>query len=173
MQDKWLRGIVRNVPDYPQPGINFKDINPLLAHPPALQLVCNTLGMRAQSVSPDVIVTLESRGHFFATPMSLALQLPLVPARKPNKLPGEVVTVEYGLEYGKSVLQMQRDAIRPGQRVFIVDDLLATGGSADAARKLVEMLGGIVVGFGFAIELCFLPGREKLSGAYVTSVLKY
>lgn len=174
--DIYLRGLIRDVPDFPRVGIVFKDIMPLLADPAGRQqcsrrmfeLVEGETGFRF-----NIVLAIASRGISFATPLADSLRLPLVLARKPGKLPGEVVSVEYSLEYGGGSLEISKGLIKRGDCVLIVDDLLATGGSADAAKRLVQMEGGEVVATLFAIELTDLKGVEKLNGTPVLSVLKY
>ena len=168
-----LRQFVRDIPDFPQPGILFRDITPLLLHPEAfgaaLTAMCDYIADR----SAEVIVGIESRGFIFGTPIAARLGLPFVPIRKPGKLPAEHMTVEYALEYGSGQLDIHSDALKRGQRAVIVDDLLATGGTAAATAKLVELVGGTVVEFLFLIELEFLSGRDKLRGYPVTTLLTY
>ncbi len=157
--------LIRDVPDFPKPGILFKDITPVLADGDALSEVIGALTRAAGRLSPDVIAGVESRGFLFGAPIAHAMNLGLVPVRKAGKLPAKTVQVEYALEYGTATVEMHEDSISPGQRVVIVDDLLATGGTAMAAAQLVEKLGGTVAGFVFLVELAFLGGREKL-GSY-------
>ena len=165
--------LIRDIPDFPKSGILFKDITPVLGDAAAFQEVIDRFVAQAQGLSPDLIVGVESRGFLFGTPIALALGIGFVPIRKVGKLPAETIQEEYALEYGTAAVEVHRDAIRPGQRVLIVDDLLATGGTAAAAAKLVEKLGGKVAGFDFLIELEFLAGREALSGYDVHSLLTY
>jgi adenine phosphoribosyltransferase len=157
--------LIRDVPDFPKPGILFKDITPVLADGDALSEVIGALTRAAGRLSPDVIAGVESRGFLFGAPIAHAMNLGLVPVRKAGKLPAKTVQVEYALEYGTATVEMHEDSITPGQRVVIVDDLLATGGTAMAAAQLIEKLGGTVAGFVFLVELAFLGGREKL-GSY-------
>ena len=165
--------LIRDIPDFPKSGILFKDITPVLGDAAAFQEVIDRLVVQAQGLSPDLIVGVESRGFLFGAPLALALGIGFVPVRKVGKLPAETIQEEYALEYGTATVEVHRDAIRPGQRVLIVDDLLATGGTAVAAAKLVEKLGGKVAGFSFLIELEFLAGRQVLSGYDVHSLLTY
>jgi len=165
--------LIRDIPDFPKSGILFKDITPVLGDAAAFQEVIDRFVAQAQGLSPDLIVGVESRGFLFGTPIALALGIGFVPIRKVGKLPAETIQEEYALEYGTAAVEVHRDAIRPGQRVLIVDDLLATGGTAAAAAKLVEKLGGEVAGFSFLIELAFLSGRNALSGYDVHSLLTY
>ena len=165
--------LIRDIPDFPKSGILFKDITPVLGDAAAFQEVIDGFVAQAQGWSPDVVVGIESRGFLFGAPVALALGIGFVPVRKIGKLPAQTIQEEYALEYGTATVEVHRDAILPGQRVIIVDDLLATGGTAAAAAKLVEKLGGKVAGFSFLIELAFLPGRSALSGYDVHSLLTY
>ena len=166
-------GLIRDIPDFPQPGIVFKDITPVLQHPEAFGQVIGAMADYARSKKPDVIVGIESRGFILGAPVALALDKGFVPVRKIGKLPHETVQCEYALEYGTAAVEMHKDAVRPGQRVLIVDDLLATGGTAAAAARLVEELGGQVVGMIFLIELGFLNGRSQLPAYDVKSLITY
>lgn len=168
-----LKAFVREIPDFPKPGILFKDITPLLGNPSAFAATLDALEQAAAKRTPGCIVGIESRGFVFGAPLALRMGLPFVPVRKPGKLPGRHVSVEYSLEYGESQLDLHADAMAPGTRACIVDDLLATGGTALAAAKLVEMLGGVVAGFGFVIELEFLAGRARLGGYRCDAVIRY
>ena len=161
------------VQDFPIEGILFRDITPLIGDGEAFKAACDEFAEYTKSVGADVIVGPESRGFIFGCPVANTLGLGFVPVRKPNKLPREVVSASYDLEYGSNTLCMHKDAIKPGQKVVIVDDLLATGGTIKAAIELVESLGGVVVGLAFLIELVELNGREKLSGYNVKTLLKY
>lgn len=173
MSDLLAARLIRDVPDFPQPGILFKDITPILGDPPAFQEVVDRFVEWAGAQAPDMIVGIESRGFVFGAPAALALERGFVPVRKVGKLPFQTFRQEYALEYGTNVVEVHSDAIQPGQRVVIVDDLLATGGTAQASAKLVEQLGGKVVGFAFLIELAFLNGRQKLTGYDVQALLTY
>ena len=168
-----LKALIREVPDFPKAGINFFDITTLMKDPGGLKDVIDGLTNAYQSDSFDLVLGIEARGFFFAPSVAYALGKGFVPVRKPKKLPAEVASVEYALEYGTDILEIHRDAIQGGTRVLIVDDVLATGGTAAAVAKLVEGLGGIVVGFGFVLELDFLNGREKLGSRAVSSLLHY
>lgn len=168
-----LKTLIRDVPDFPQPGILFRDITPLLGDPDGVAQVLDELAADIQSLDAEAIVGIESRGFIFGAPLANRLSLPFIPVRKPGKLPAARMSVEYSLEYGQSRLDIHEDALAPGTRAYIVDDLLATGGTALAAAKLVEMIGGVVAGFGFVIELGPLGGRERLAGYPVTSLLRY
>ncbi len=165
--------LIRDIPDFPKAGILFKDITPVLGNAAAFQEVVDRFVAQAQGWSPDLIVGIESRGFVFGAPVALALGVGFVPVRKVGKLPAETIQEEYALEYGTAVVEVHRDAIQPGQRALIVDDLLATGGTAAAAAKLVEALGGKVAGFSFLIELGFLSGRQVLSGYDIQALLTY
>lgn len=165
--------LIRDIPDFPKPGILFKDITPVLGDARAFQEVIDCFVERAGSLSPDVVVGIESRGFVFGAPVALALGVGFVPIRKIGKLPYETLIEEYALEYGTAVVEVHRDALPVGARVLIVDDLLATGGTALASARLVEKLGGKVVGFQFLIELGFLQGRQALDGYESQSLLTY
>ena len=158
-----LREYIRDIPDFPIPGILFRDITPLLANPPAFAAALAAMRKAAEGCAPQAIVAIESRGFIFGAPLADRMGLPFVPVRKPGKLPAARMSVEYSLEYGQNQLDIHEDALPRGSRAFIVDDLLATGGTALAAAKLVEMIGGTVAGFGFVIELSELGGRAKLA----------
>lgn len=164
---------IRNVPDFPKPGIMFKDIAPVLQQPAAFQEAVDLLAEDARAKGAEVIVGIESRGFVFGTPIALDLGLPFSMARKLGKLPYERITEEYALEYGTNTVEMHTDAITSGQRVYVVDDLLATGGTAAAAARLVERLGGNVCGFGFLVELSFLNGRQNLLGYPIHALIGY
>ena len=168
-----LQHAIRDVPDFPKPGILFKDITPLLSDPELFDQVCGALMEPWGEV--DAVVGMESRGFLFGAPMARAAGVPFVPARKAGKLPYSTVEVTYDLEYGTACLQMHTDALKSGQRVLIVDDLLATGGTAAATVSLVRQLGAEVVGCAFVIDLSFLPGRSKLEamGVSVEALLAY
>ncbi len=168
-----LENYIAAIPDYPSEGILFRDITPLLQTGEAFKAVTEKLVAFAKEVGAEVIVGPESRGFIFGCPVATELGIGFVPARKPNKLPRETVSYEYALEYGTNTLEMHKDAIKPGQKVLVIDDLLATGGTIAAANKLIETLGGEVVGCAFLIELEDLKGREKLEGYKVLSLLKY
>ncbi len=165
--------LIRDIPDFPKSGILFKDITPVLGDPAAFQEVIDRFAEIAQSFAPDVIIGVESRGFLFGVPVALALGVGFVPVRKAGKLPSPAEREEYELEYGTAILEMHRDALRLGQRVLIVDDLLATGGTAAATARLVEKLGGKVAGLCFLVELEFLAGRAALNGYEVRSLLTY
>ncbi|MDR3691230.1 MAG: adenine phosphoribosyltransferase [Fimbriimonas sp.] len=162
MSDLLARDLIRDVPDFPKPGILFKDITPVLEDPAAFQQVCHLIAQDAKAKGAEAVIGIESRGFIFGVPVALELGVPFVMARKLGKLPYDRITEEYALEYGTNTVEMHVDALKPGQKAYIVDDLLATGGTAAAAARLVERLGGVVCGLGFLIELTFLEGRENL-----------
>lgn len=168
-----LRKLIREVPDFPKPGINFYDITTLLKDPVGLKLTIDALADMCGNLDIDTIIGVESRGFIFATPLAYRLGAGFVPVRKPKKLPAEKVSVSYDLEYGQDTLEMHRDAVGEGHRILIVDDLLATGGTARAVVDLVEGLGGKVVGLHFVVELGFLYGRAKFGGYNVRSLINY
>jgi adenine phosphoribosyltransferase len=168
-----LKKLIREVPDFPKPGILFYDITTLLKDPAGLAGVIDGLKDHYSSLKVDVVLGIEARGFIFAPALAYALGAGFVPVRKPRKLPAEVVSVSYDLEYGKDVLEMHKDATGPGTRALIVDDLLATGGTSAAAARMVRESGGTVVGLGFVVELTFLNGRQKLAGNDVFSLLQY
>lgn len=161
------------VEDWPKEGILFKDITPLMADGPAYKAAVDEIVKYAKEKEIDVVVGPEARGFIVGCPVSYALQVGFAPVRKEGKLPREVIKVDYGLEYGKNVLTIHKDAIKPGQRVLITDDLLATGGTIEATINLVEQLGGIVVGCAFLVELGYLDGKEKLEGYDVLTIMTY
>ncbi len=163
---------IRQIPDFPKPGILFYDISTLLAHADAWQVTMGRLANAVRAQQPDLLVGIESRGFLVAAPLALKLGCGFVMARKSGKLPGETVRHEYGLEYGRDVIELQQDSILPGQRVVVLDDLLATGGTLNATIQLVRRMGGIVTGAACIIELAFLNGRDKLD-VPVTSVVSY
>ncbi len=168
-----LREKIRNVPDFPQQGIQFKDITTLLKDGKAFRLAIDMLAEPYKQQPIDVVIGPEARGFAIGAPVAYVLESGFVPIRKPGKLPAETLSYEYSLEYGKDALEIHKDAIEPGSRVLIVDDLLATGGTTMATIKMVEQLGGQVVGLAFLIELSFLNGRQVLAGYDITSLVKY
>ncbi len=168
-----LRAKIREIPDFPKPGILFYDITTLLKDPAAYREAIDLMIAPYVDERIEIVVGMESRGFIFSAPMAYKLGAGLVPVRKLGKLPAETLTVEYALEYGSNTLEIHRDAIRQGQRVLIVDDLLATGGTVHGTIELVERLGGEVVALAFLVELDFLKGRERLDGRRVTSVIQY
>lgn len=161
------------VEDFPKPGISFKDITPLMQNPEAYKSVCDVMAQFVKEKQATIVVGPESRGFIFGCPVATKLNLGFVPIRKPGKLPREEIKVEYSLEYGTNTLCMHKDAIKKGDRVVIIDDLLATGGTVEAAIKLVESLGGVVVGCAFLIELTGLKGRELLKDYNIFSLIDY
>ncbi len=164
---------IRDVPDFPKPGIVFKDIHPVLQNPAALAEIVGLLADDARAKGAEVIVGIESRGFVFGVPVAMELGLPFAMARKLGKLPYDRISEEYALEYGTNTVEMHVDAIGPGQRAYVIDDLLATGGTAAAAARLVERLNGSVCGFGFMVELTFLSGRQNLLGYPVRALIEY
>jgi adenine phosphoribosyltransferase len=168
-----LRAKIREIPDFPKPGILFYDITTLLKDPDSFRESIDLMLEPYKDDRIDIVVGMESRGFIFSAPMAYLLKAGLVPVRKLGKLPAETITVEYALEYGSNTLEIHRDSIRSGQRVLIVDDLLATGGTVRGTIELVERLKGVVVGLAFLVELDFLKGRERLEGRRVTSVVTY
>jgi adenine phosphoribosyltransferase len=168
-----LKRYIREIPDFPKPGILFYDITTLLQDPLALRMTLDRLAWRWAGRRVDKVVGIESRGFMFGTALAYDLNAGFVPVRKPGKLPYRTLVEEYSLEYGSGKLEMHEDAIRPGDRVLVVDDLIATGGTAWAAAKMIERSGGTVLGFAFVVELTFLPGRQKLAGYEVESLMQY
>ena len=164
---------IRDIPDFPQKGILFKDIMPLLQDADSFRETIDRLAMPFRDKQIDLVVGMESRGFIFGAPIAYQLGVGFVPVRKIGKLPYESIRVEYSLEYGTNVLEIHRDAVKPGDRVLVVDDLLATGGTVGATVDLIGRLGGEVVGVAFVVELTFLNGRDKLPGHEVFSLLKY
>ncbi len=168
-----LRGKIREVPDFPKPGILFYDITTLLKNGDDFREVIDRMAEQVAGKKVDVVVGMESRGFIFSAPLAYKIGAGLVPVRKLGKLPAETIEVEYALEYGSATLEIHRDAIQPGQRVLIVDDLLATGGTVRAAASLVERLGAVVAGIAVLAELSALDGRDLLAGYDLTSLIVY
>ena len=168
-----LTKYIRDIPDFPKPGILFKDITPLLAEPPAFAESIERLAAYGRSRQPDAVAAAEARGFLFAAPLALFLERPLVPLRKPGKLPHRTYSLKYELEYGTAELQMHIDGVAPGARVLLVDDLLATGGTMAAGCQLIEQAGGRVAACAFLVELTFLHGRAKLHPHPVFSLVQY
>ncbi|HEX8137772.1 MAG TPA: adenine phosphoribosyltransferase [Pyrinomonadaceae bacterium] len=168
-----LKAMIREVPDFPKPGINFYDITTLLKEATGLRRTVDALAAQFEGVRVDTIIGIEARGFIFAPALAYHMGAGFVPVRKPRKLPAECASISYDLEYGQDTLEIHRDAVGPGQRVIIADDLLATGGTARAVINLVEELGGEVAGLVFVVELEFLPGRKRLEGYDVRSLIKY
>jgi adenine phosphoribosyltransferase len=168
-----LKKLIREVPDFPKPGINFYDITTLLKDPDGLRKTVDALAGEYEGEKVDTVIGVEARGFIFAPALAYHMGAGFVPVRKPKKLPAECASISYDLEYGQDTLEIHRDAVGNGHRVIIADDLLATGGTAKAVCNLVEELGGTVVGLVFVVELEFLPGRQKLEGYDVRSLIKY
>jgi len=168
-----LASYIRDIPDFPKPGIVFKDITPMLGDPAAFAGVVDGIADHYADQSIDLVLGIEARGFIVAAPVAYRFGAGFVPVRKTGKLPWHIEREEYELEYGTDLLEIHRDAVQPGQRVLIVDDVMATGGTAAATARLVEKLGGEIAGFGFIIELAFLAGREKLGGREIVSLLSY
>jgi adenine phosphoribosyltransferase len=173
MSDLYAATVIRDIPDFPKPGILFKDITPILENARAFKEVIDLLTEDARSKRAEAIVAIESRGFMFGAPMAYNLGLPFVVARKLGKLPYDRISEEYALEYGTNTVEMHTDSVKPGQRAYIVDDLLATGGTARATAKLVERLGATVCGAGFVINLSFLDGAEVLKDYAVRSLIEF
>jgi adenine phosphoribosyltransferase len=168
-----LKDHIRDIPDFPVPGVVFRDITPLLAVGPAFRSIGDAFTEHYGDAAVDVVIGIEARGFIVAAPVADRLGAGFVPVRKAGKLPWRIERQEYDLEYGTDRLEVHLDAIRPGQRALIVDDVLATGGTARATAQLVERLGGVVIGFAFVIELGFLGGRERIEGHPVLSLVTY
>lgn len=168
-----LKSRIRDVPDFPQPGIVFKDITPLLGDRVAFREALDLLAELCSDRAVDRVVAIESRGFILGGALADRLGVGFVPVRKPGKLPSRSVRATYDLEYGSDSLEIHEDALRRGERVWVVDDVIATGGTARAAGELVELLGGQVIGYAFLVELTFLKGRDKLSGYDVRSLIRY
>jgi len=168
-----LKKLIREVPDYPKPGILFYDLTTLLKDKQGFHLLIDRLCAHYKGHTIDVVVGIEARGFIFAPALAYRLGAGFVPVRKPKKLPSKTASVSYALEYGTDSLEIHEDAVKPGQRVIICDDLLATGGTAAATSKLIKQLGGTVEGAAFAVELTFLKGRSKLHGLDVFSLIQY
>lgn len=167
------RGLIRDVPDFPKPGIIFKDITPVLQDADAVREIVHSLAEFGRAVGAEAVAAIEARGFIFGAPLALALAVPFVPVRKPGKLPAATVREEYELEYGTDSLEIHRDAFAPGTRVLVVDDLLATGGTAAATARLIKRLGAVPCGAAFVIELEFLKGRVLLGDLPVRSLIVY
>ena len=170
-----LKSLIRDIPDFPKPGITFRDITTLLNNPQGLRYTVDTLTQKCQeaNLQPDYIVGMESRGFLFGTPLAYHLNAGFIPVRKPGKLPAAVHSIEYELEYGTDKLEIHQDAIAPDAKVLIVDDLIATGGTAKATAELLNKLGSQVLGFAFIIELTALSGRQKLPNLPIISLVSY
>ena len=170
---KNIEEYVRSIPDFPEPGIIFRDVTSVLQDADGLHLAIDLMMKELEGVDFDVVVGPESRGFIFGVPVAYNLHKPFIPIRKKGKLPCETISIEYALEYGTAVIEMHKDAIKPGQKVVIIDDLMATGGTTEAMIKLIEQLGGVVVKTVFLMELAGLNGRAKLEGVDVASVINY
>ena len=170
---KNIEEYIRSIPDFPEEGIIFRDITTVLQDADGFHLAVDLIQEKIKDIEFDVVVGPESRGFIFGTPIAYNMRKPFVPVRKKGKLPCETIEVEYDLEYGSAVIEMHKDSIKPGQKIMIVDDLIATGGTIEAIVKLVEKLGGEVVGAAFLVELKGLKGRERLKGLDVHSVIAY
>ncbi|PZN13495.1 MAG: adenine phosphoribosyltransferase [Bacillota bacterium] len=173
VDEEFLRQHVRSVPDYPVPGVTFLDITPLLASARAYRMAVDALREAVANISFDLVLGIEARGFLLAAPLALELGKGFIPARKPGKLPLTTARVDYQLEYGAAAIEIHEDAVAPGQRVLIVDDVLATGGTSAAAAQLVGRLGGEVVGFAYLIEIGVLEGRRRLGDRPVHAILRY
>ncbi|MBI5087535.1 MAG: adenine phosphoribosyltransferase [Actinobacteria bacterium] len=172
-ESRWITDLVRDIADYPQPGTTFRDITPLLGNGRAFGRAVTDLADRFRDLGVVRVLGMEARGFILAAPVAYHLGAGFVPVRKAGKLPWAVVREEYSLEYGSDKLEMHRDAIHPGERVLVIDDVLATGGTASATCRLVEELGGIVAGLGFMIEIAALQGRSRLGERHVESLVRY
>lgn len=168
-----IRRLIRDVPDFPKPGIVYKDITPLLADPVGLATALDLLEQAHARQALDAVVGIESRGFIFGAALAGRLGAGFIPARKPGKLPAATHRQKYSLEYGEDALEIHRDAIKPGARILVCDDLIATGGTAEASGRLVRQAGGELVGYSFVIELAFLKGRQRLAGVPVSSLIHY
>jgi adenine phosphoribosyltransferase len=169
----WITELIRDIPDYPREGVTFRDITPLLGNATGFARAINELAARFHGIGVDRVLGMEARGFIVAAPIAVQVSAGFVPVRKAGKLPWAVVREEYSLEYGTDKLEMHRDAIHPGERVLVIDDVLATGGTAAATCRLVEELGGVVVGLGFLLELDGLGGRERLGERMIESLVRY
>lgn len=167
-----LHRFIATIPDFPKPGIDFKDVSPLLQHPPAFKYAIARMQKRWNG-EIDTIAALDARGFLFGAALAASMEVPLVMIRKVGKLPGPVFQASYGLEYGSGTIEVQQDAIAPGARVLVVDDLLATGGTAAAASHLIEKAGGVVAGYAFVVELLGLGGRSALRNGPLQSLITY
>lgn len=168
-----LKEKIRNIPDFPQPGILFRDITTLLKDPEAFRYVIDKLTEKFKNQKIDYIAAIEARGYMLGAPLAYNLGTGFIPIRKPGKLPCKTISEEYSLEYGKNILELHTDAVKKGDKVLIIDDLIATGGSSLATKNLIEKLGGEVVGFAFVVELLDLKGRSLLKGYEVLSLVQY
>ena len=170
---KPIEEYVRSIPDFPEPGIIFRDVTSILEDGDGLHLAIDLMQEKLEGIDFDVVVGPESRGFIFGVPIAYNLRKPFIPVRKKGKLPCETISVEYDLEYGSAVIEMHKDSIKPGQKVVVIDDLMATGGTTEAIIKLIEQLGGVVTKIVFLMELEGLEGRKKIVGYDVDSVIAY
>ncbi len=168
-----LKALIREIPDFPKPGISFKDITTLLNHSEGLNYTIDTLAEKCGALAPDLIVGMESRGFIFGAPLAYKMRLGFIPVRKPGKLPAAVHSVEYQLEYGTDCLEIHQDALHSGARILIVDDLIATGGTAGATARLIQQTGCELVGCAFVIELKDLNGRQQLPQVPIITLVEY
>ncbi len=168
-----LKDYIANVPDFPKPGILFRDITPLLQSPPAFRHALDIIMQDIGGNNIDAFAAIDARGFLIAAPLALEMGKPLLPVRKEGKLPREAARISYDLEYGSNSMELHRDAVSTGERVLVVDDLLATGGTAEATVRLVEELGGVVAGLAFLVELTDLGGRGRIKGYPITTVIEY
>jgi adenine phosphoribosyltransferase len=168
-----LKSLIRDIPDFPKPGILFRDITTLLRDPAGFKYTIDTIAAKVQDLQPEYLIGMESRGFIFGAALAYKLGIGFIPVRKPGKLPAAVYTVEYALEYGTDRLEIHRDAVVSGSRVLIVDDLIATGGTAKATAKLLQLLGCELVGFAFVVELDALEGRSQLPDVPIISLVHY
>jgi len=168
-----VRDCIQAVPDFPKPGIIFRDISPLLSHPEAFSQAISLMEDKIRSLRASVVVAIESRGFVFGAPAAMRVGLPLILVRKPGKLPGEKERVEYQLEYGLDALEIKSGMIQPGAGVVIIDDVLATGGTACATAELVRKVGGTVAGYVFLVELLALGGRDRLQNEMISSIVQF
>jgi adenine phosphoribosyltransferase len=168
-----LKALIRDVPNFPKPGIVFKDITTLLNNPDGLRYAIDLMAERVVDLNVDYVVGMESRGFIFGTPLAYKMGVGFVPVRKPGKLPAPTHFAEYELEYGNDRLEIHQDAFHPGSRVLVIDDLIATGGTASATAQLIQQTGSSLVGFGFIIELTFLEGRKNLPDVPIVSLIEY
>ncbi|MBE7383000.1 MAG: adenine phosphoribosyltransferase [Leptolyngbya sp. SIO1E4] len=168
-----LKRLIREIPDFPKPGIQFRDITTLLANPQALRHSIELLEAKCADLKPDYIAGIESRGFMFGMPLAYRMNLGFAPVRKPGKLPAAIHAAEYELEYGSDRLELHQDAFSPGSRVLVIDDLIATGGTAAATAELIQKTGCDLVGFGFVVELSDLAGRQKLPDVPIVSLVQY
>ncbi len=168
-----IKALIRDIPDFPKPGIMFRDITTLLRDPQGLKYTLDRMGEQCAPLRPDYVVGMESRGFIFAAPLAYQLNAGFIPVRKPGKLPAEVHSAEYALEYGTDRLEIHQDAIPRGSRVLITDDVIATGGTAAATAQLIQQAGGELVGFAFLSELTFLNGRQALPNVPIIALIEY